>query len=195
MARITFSRADVARLLRLPSPEAVEDLIRAKVLEVHGYTTRGLLGQRLDAGEDCWTEYTAAVVALNQLVPVERRPLETTAQMAARLNVSPRRKPESDPFAKTEASAAAARPGGGAPPPPTQSQTNSSNMVSKGENGSYPLPTQDHVDLRRMIHRDRLIAEGWRADKADSMAGLAIANDCISYAKTGQWPPITEARP
>jgi hypothetical protein len=42
MARITFTRADVARLLRLPDTEAVDSLIRAKVLEVHAYTTRGL---------------------------------------------------------------------------------------------------------------------------------------------------------
>jgi excisionase family DNA binding protein len=48
------------------------------------------LGQRLDAGEDCWAEYTPAVVALNALVPSERRPLTTTREMAERLNVSPK---------------------------------------------------------------------------------------------------------
>jgi hypothetical protein len=48
------------------------------------------LGQRLDAGEDCWREYAEAVGTLNALVPAERRPLETTKQMAERLQVSPK---------------------------------------------------------------------------------------------------------
>jgi hypothetical protein len=41
MASIKFTRADVVRLLRLPNSEAVEDLIRAKVLDVSAYTYRG----------------------------------------------------------------------------------------------------------------------------------------------------------
>jgi len=49
-----------------------------------------VLTQQLDAGEDVWAAYTAAVRALNALVPAERRPLETTREMATRLNVSPR---------------------------------------------------------------------------------------------------------
>ena len=48
------------------------------------------LGERIDAGENIWTEYIAVVTALNALVPAERRPLETTKAMAQRLNVSPR---------------------------------------------------------------------------------------------------------
>jgi excisionase family DNA binding protein len=48
------------------------------------------LGQRLDAGEDVWGEYVAAVATLNALVPAERRPLATTAEMAERLNVTPK---------------------------------------------------------------------------------------------------------
>jgi excisionase family DNA binding protein len=48
------------------------------------------LGQRLDAGEDVWSTYVSTVSTLNALVPVERRPLATTAEMAQRLNVTPR---------------------------------------------------------------------------------------------------------
>jgi excisionase family DNA binding protein len=48
------------------------------------------LGQRLDAGEDVWGEYTTAVAALNALVPAERRPLATTREMAEKFGVTPR---------------------------------------------------------------------------------------------------------
>jgi excisionase family DNA binding protein len=48
------------------------------------------LAARLDGGEDVWSEYVAAVDALNALVPAERRPLATTKEIAERLNVSPR---------------------------------------------------------------------------------------------------------
>jgi excisionase family DNA binding protein len=48
------------------------------------------LGQRLDAGDDVWREYTDVVAALNALVPAERRPLATTKEMAEQLHVSPR---------------------------------------------------------------------------------------------------------
>jgi excisionase family DNA binding protein len=45
---------------------------------------------KLDAGEDVWREYETAVAALNALVPAERKPLLTTAQLAEQLNLSPR---------------------------------------------------------------------------------------------------------
>ena len=48
------------------------------------------LGQRLDTGADVWTDYIATVRALVALIPPERRALMTTAEMAERLNVSPR---------------------------------------------------------------------------------------------------------
>jgi excisionase family DNA binding protein len=49
------------------------------------------LEQHLDAGEDAaWPQYVAAVAALNALVPAERRPLATTAEMAERLGVAPK---------------------------------------------------------------------------------------------------------
>jgi len=38
---ITFTRGDVKRLLNLPSTDAVETLIQAKVLTIHGYTRVG----------------------------------------------------------------------------------------------------------------------------------------------------------
>ncbi len=41
MATIVFSRAQVMRALGLPNTEAVEDLVRARVLDVHSYTLRG----------------------------------------------------------------------------------------------------------------------------------------------------------
>ena len=49
------------------------------------------LGQRLDEGADnIWGEYLEAVNTLAALIPPERRALMTTAEMAERLNVSPR---------------------------------------------------------------------------------------------------------
>ena len=48
------------------------------------------LGQRLDAGEDVWGAYIAAVNAITTLVPPERRPLATTREMAERLGVAPK---------------------------------------------------------------------------------------------------------
>jgi excisionase family DNA binding protein len=48
------------------------------------------LGQRLDAGEDCWADYIATISGINALVPAERRPLPTTKEMAERLNVTPK---------------------------------------------------------------------------------------------------------
>lgn len=49
------------------------------------------LAERLDAGEEsAWPEYTTTVAALTALTPAERRPLETTKELAARLNVTPR---------------------------------------------------------------------------------------------------------
>jgi excisionase family DNA binding protein len=48
------------------------------------------LGQRLDAGEDVWREYSEAVTALNALVPAERRPMLTTRELAEQLNLTPR---------------------------------------------------------------------------------------------------------
>src|SRR5437867_4847082 len=41
MAAITFTMADVKRLLSLPSTDDVERLIQLKVLEIHGYTRLG----------------------------------------------------------------------------------------------------------------------------------------------------------
>ncbi|PYN83014.1 MAG: hypothetical protein DMD96_03835 [Candidatus Rokuibacteriota bacterium] len=41
MAAITFTAADVKRLLNLPSTGAVELLIQQKVLDIHGYTRLG----------------------------------------------------------------------------------------------------------------------------------------------------------
>jgi hypothetical protein len=41
MATIQFSRAEVVRLFGLENSQAVEDLIRSKVLIISAYTTRG----------------------------------------------------------------------------------------------------------------------------------------------------------
>ena len=41
MPAISFTATDVARILRLPGTDAVEDLVRAKVLEIYGHTRRG----------------------------------------------------------------------------------------------------------------------------------------------------------
>jgi excisionase family DNA binding protein len=48
------------------------------------------LGQRLDAGEDVWGDYIATIAALAAIIPPERRGFMTTAEMAERLNVSPK---------------------------------------------------------------------------------------------------------
>ena len=48
------------------------------------------LGERIDRGEDAWSEYAAAVTALNALVPAERRPLLSTKEMAERLDLKPK---------------------------------------------------------------------------------------------------------
>jgi len=42
MATIKLSRAEVAKLFGLENSQAVEDLIRAKVLTISAYTRRGL---------------------------------------------------------------------------------------------------------------------------------------------------------
>ena len=49
-----------------------------------------VLAERIDSGEDVWSEYAAAVIALNHLSPAERRPLVTTKEMAERLSVTPK---------------------------------------------------------------------------------------------------------
>jgi hypothetical protein len=41
MARVTFTVADVARVLALPDTQAVENLIERRVLEISAYTRRG----------------------------------------------------------------------------------------------------------------------------------------------------------
>jgi len=41
MARINFTRAETARLLRLPDADAVEALIRAKLLPIAAFTPTG----------------------------------------------------------------------------------------------------------------------------------------------------------
>jgi len=49
------------------------------------------LSVRLDAGDnDAWPEYLAALTVLHALVPPERRPLETTAEVAKRFSISPK---------------------------------------------------------------------------------------------------------
>jgi hypothetical protein len=45
---------------------------------------------RLDAGEDVWAEYLPAVTTLRALIPPERQPLATTAQLAEQFQVAPR---------------------------------------------------------------------------------------------------------
>jgi excisionase family DNA binding protein len=49
------------------------------------------LGTRLDAGDEAaWPDYIAVVVAMKQLVGVEREPLMTTKTMAEKLGVTPK---------------------------------------------------------------------------------------------------------
>lgn len=48
------------------------------------------LAERLDSGEDVWSEYADAVTALNALVPAERRPLLSTKEMAQFLDLKPK---------------------------------------------------------------------------------------------------------
>jgi excisionase family DNA binding protein len=48
------------------------------------------LCQRLDAREDVWSEYIATVTTIVALIPPERRGLLTTAEMAERLQVTPK---------------------------------------------------------------------------------------------------------
>ena len=48
------------------------------------------LGRRLDAGEHVWPDYLAALTALQALIPPERRPLETTKELAERYAVTPK---------------------------------------------------------------------------------------------------------
>jgi hypothetical protein len=99
---------------------------------------------------------------------------------------------ESDRARARETEASAARPVGGAPPPPTNPptnpQTNTKTMVSKGTNGSHPLPAQEHVDIRRVMHRDRLVAEGMARLSADTLAGQIMAGEVQAYARNGCWP-------
>jgi excisionase family DNA binding protein len=48
------------------------------------------LCQRLDAREEVWPEYIATVTTIVALIPPERRGLLTTAEMAERLQVTPK---------------------------------------------------------------------------------------------------------
>lgn len=49
------------------------------------------LAARIKAGDDTvWPDYNAAITTMRALIPPERQPLSTTAEMAERLNNSPR---------------------------------------------------------------------------------------------------------
>ena len=93
-----FERADVERLARERAAPPRRRMIRSRLALLHGsdaFTERAQqLARRIADGEDVWADYSAALRTLAAIVAVpaatDARALLTTAQLAERLDVSPR---------------------------------------------------------------------------------------------------------